>query len=233
MGRAGAIRATIPAVLAELIGGPLKIPHIIDDNKTFVFGGYTGTRATSPYVAYSTVPTQAKRDAAALSPLTNPIALQILNNFIPAPTSAGQGLNYRYATSADTNSDNLFLRLMHNFGGGGSGPFGGGGRGVGRRTRNNLNFNFTWLRNDSSQLTPFPTASGISNTSSFNTGLGWAAGKGNWNNTLRVNFNRARVDVSNLYAGTDPSSRRWGFRASRPTRSTTGCRIFRSRDLLP
>ena len=31
-----------------LIGGPLKIPHFIDDSKTFVFGGYTGTRATKP-----------------------------------------------------------------------------------------------------------------------------------------------------------------------------------------
>jgi hypothetical protein len=193
------------------IGGPLKIPHIIDDSKTFVFGGYTGTRATNPYVAYSTVPTQAERSAAALSPSTNPIALQILNDFIPAPTSAGQGLNYRYASSADTNSDNLFLRLTHNFGGGGFGPFGGGGRGGGRRTRNNLNFNFNWLRNDSSQLTPFPTASGTSSTSSFNTGLGWAAGKGNWNNTLRANFNRARVDVSNLYAGKDPIEQTLGI----------------------
>ncbi|MGA2961656.1 MAG: TonB-dependent receptor [Candidatus Korobacteraceae bacterium] len=186
-----------------LIGGPLKIPHIIENNKTFIFGGYTGTRATTPYIAYSTVPTQAEiQNAAALLPSTNPIALQILNNFIPAPTSAGQALNYRYATSADNNSDNLFLRLTHNFGDSAPRPF-GGGRPGGRRSRNNLNFNFNWLRNDSSQLTPFPTASGTNGTSSFNTGLGWAAGKGNWNNTLRVNFNRARVDVTNLYAGNE------------------------------
>ena len=182
-----------------LIGGPLKIPHLIDDSKTFIFAGYTGTRAANPYVAYSTVPTQAETAAAlaALSSLPNPItpspiAQQILNNYIPAPTSTGQGLNYRYATSAENDSDNLFLRLTHNFGDSTPRPFGGGGgRGGGRRTRNNLNFNFNWLRNDSSQLTSFPTASGISSTSSFNTGLGWAAGKGNWNNTLRVNFNRA------------------------------------------
>ena len=188
-----------------LIGGPLKIPHIIDDNKTFVFGGYTGTRATTPYVAYSTVPTAAERNV----PNIDPTAQALLNTptanggpYIPLPNQTGGGaLNYRYATSADNNSDNLFLRLTHNFGESAPRPFGGGGRGGGRRTRNNLNFNFNWLRNDSSQLTPFPTASGTNGTSSFNTGLGWAAGKGNWNNTLRANFNRARVDVSNLYAG--------------------------------
>jgi hypothetical protein len=188
-----------------LIGGPLKIPHIIDGNKTFVFGGYTGTRATTPYIAYSTVPTQAEiQNAAALLPSTNsnPTAQALLQNYIPSPNQAGVGpFNYRYATSADNNSDNLFLRITHNFGEGGPRPFGGGGGRSGGRPHNNLNFNFNWLRNDGSQLTPFPTASGTSDTSSFNTGAGWAVGKGNWNNIVRANFNRARADVTNLYAG--------------------------------
>ncbi len=44
-----------------LIGGPLHIPHVVKDDKTFFFGGYTGTRASNPYVAYSNVPTQDER----------------------------------------------------------------------------------------------------------------------------------------------------------------------------
>jgi hypothetical protein len=201
-GQGGANPAYNSSRFGGLIGGPLKIPHLIGDSKTFIFAGYTGTRATNPYVAYSTVPTQAERNPSGIN--VDPTA-QALLNYIPLPNQTGVGaLNYRYATAADNDSDNLFLRLTHNFGDSAPRPFGdGGGRGGGRRTRNNLNFSFNWLRNDSSQLTSFPTASGISSTSSFNTGLGWAAGKGNWNNTLRVNFNRARVDVTNLYAGNE------------------------------
>ncbi len=92
--------------------------------------------------------------------------------------------------------------MTHNLGGGSSGPFGGGpGGGRGRRARNNLNFNFTWQRADNQLASSFPTTAGVSNTSSFNTGVGWAEGKGNWNNILRVNLNRQRVDTTNLYAG--------------------------------
>ncbi len=209
-----------------LIGGPLNIPHVVKDDKTFFFGGYTGTRVNTPYVAYSNVPTLDERNGifstpvycpagstacapgAQLTPaqiqaMTSPAALALLNNnYIPQPNQTGL-FNYRYANSLENNTDNLFLRLTHNFGGGGFGPFGGGpggGRGS-RRSRNNLNFNFNWLRAENQAQTSFPTVGGTTNTSSFNTGVGWAAGKGNWNNTLRVNFNRQRVDTTNLYAG--------------------------------
>jgi hypothetical protein len=129
--------------------------------------------------------------------MTSPVAKGLLN-YIPLPNQTGP-LNFRYANTLDSNTDNVFIRLTHNLGSGGSGP-GGRGRG-GRRSRNNINFNFNWLRGDSQLQTAYPTVGGTTYTSSFNTGVGWAAGKGNWNNILRVNFNRARVDTSNLYAG--------------------------------
>ncbi len=187
-----------------LIGGPLRIPHLVEDNKTFVFGGYTGTRATTPYVVYSTVPTQAEREVPGIDATANLLLNGTPNiaPYIPLPNQTGGGaFNYRYATSSENDSDNLFLRITHNFSGSGPRMFGGGGGRGSNRPHNNLNFNFTWLRNESSQLTPFPTASGTKGTSSFNTGFGWAVGKGNWNNILRTNFNCARVDVTNLYAG--------------------------------
>jgi hypothetical protein len=44
------------------IGGPLNIPHIYQGGmKTMFFGGYTGTRSTTPYDVFSHVPTLAER----------------------------------------------------------------------------------------------------------------------------------------------------------------------------
>jgi len=207
-GRGGANPGYSSNRFGGVIGGPLNIPHIIDDKKTFFFGGYTGTRATNPYVDYSNVPTSAELDAAAVAAhnLTpSPIAQSLLNdNYYPAPNFAGSQQNYRFASATQNDTDNLFLRITHNFGSAGSfRPFGGGGGGGrgGMRARNNLNFNFNWLRGNTSLPEPFPTVGGTTHNSSFNTGLGWAAGKGNWNNILRVNFNRARTITSNLYAG--------------------------------
>lgn len=215
-----------------LIGGPLVIPHLISDDQTFFFGGYTGTRASTPYVSYSNVPTEAERNgdfstagrngtpvqlicpASAPSSACTPgqligsqlpsaligPAAQGLLNYIPLPNQAGNayGRNYRFASAADNNTDNLFLRLTHNFGTGGFGPFGGGA--LSGRPHNNLNFNFNWQHGDNGQLEPFPTTAGTTQANSFNTGLGWAVGKGRWNNIFRVNFNRARTETTNLYA---------------------------------
>ena len=47
-GQGGANPAYYSSRFGGLIGGPLKIPHLIDDSKTFIFAGYTGTRATNP-----------------------------------------------------------------------------------------------------------------------------------------------------------------------------------------
>ena len=43
------------------LGSPLKIPHVIKDEKTFVFLNWTGGRNSNPYDQYSTVPTLAER----------------------------------------------------------------------------------------------------------------------------------------------------------------------------
>ena len=44
------------------VGGPLNIPHIFNGgNKWFFFAGWNGSRGSTPYDAYSTVPTAAER----------------------------------------------------------------------------------------------------------------------------------------------------------------------------
>src|SRR5262249_21369472 len=55
--------------LGATIGGPLTIPGIVSNQKTFFFVNYTGNHASTPSDVYSTVPTAAERsgDLSALS----------------------------------------------------------------------------------------------------------------------------------------------------------------------
>jgi trimeric autotransporter adhesin len=142
------------------IGGPLNIPKIFNGgNKWFFFAGWNGSRGSTPYDAYSTVPTAAERagdfsgatykdgspvqifDPATDLPLTyngqanvvNPALIsasaQALLQYIPLPNLASTTQNLHYVTSDDSNSDAVSLRLIHNFGSAPSGPFGGQGGG--------------------------------------------------------------------------------------------------------
>ena len=199
------------------IGSPLKIPHVINNDKTFVFLNWTGGRNTNPYDQFSTVPTMAERqgDFSALGrqlvdptthqPLTgnqittiNPAA-QTLLQFIPQPNLPGDINNFHYVTSLTQNNDQVSVRLIHNFGEGAQfGPFGGGGGGGrGRRGKrqNNINFNLNYSDAHNQLGNPFPGLSGTSDTSGINTGVGWMAGT----NNLHFNYNRSHTKLSNLY----------------------------------
>ena len=43
------------------LGGPLHIPHLFTDDKTFFFLNYSGTLASNPYSNFTTLPNQAER----------------------------------------------------------------------------------------------------------------------------------------------------------------------------
>jgi hypothetical protein len=148
------------------VGGPLNIPHIYNGGmKTMFFGGYTGTRSTTPYDVFSHVPTPAERSGdfsntidpnteqpvqlfdplthaplgSNISGLINPAAAGLLS-FIPEPNQTGNpAQNFRYSSSAQNNSDSVFFRLIHNFGQtptfGGPRMGGPGGGGGGGRGR--------------------------------------------------------------------------------------------------
>lgn len=216
------------------IGGPLNIPHIYNGGlKTMFFGGYTGTRATTPYQVFSHVPTALERagdfsqttytsgpnagqpvelfDPTTGAPLGNNISALInptaqgFLSYIPLPNQPGQQ-NFRFSDSADTSSDALFFRVIHNFGqaptpfGGQGAQRGGGGRG-GRRARNNISFGFNWQRNNGDQLRPFPTLHGTNTTEGLSWNGAWTATKGKLNNSLRVSYNSNRIRISNIFAG--------------------------------
>jgi hypothetical protein len=138
--------------------------------------------------------------------LISPAATALLK-FIPLPniatTSSGQ--NSHYVTSAESNSDTVILRLIHNFGSGGPGfgPFGGGGGGAGgggRRSQNNINFAMNWSRGSNRIVNPFPSEAGGTGTQGLNASAGWTYGKGRITNIFRVSYNHNHVSTTNLYS---------------------------------
>src|SRR5712692_4207524 len=132
------------------LGGPLNIPRIFHGgNKWFFFAGWNGSRGSTPYDAFSTVPTLAERSgdfSAAtyqdgrpvqiFNPATeqqfqsngqfNVIDPSLLNAsakallaFIPLPNLNSTTQNFHYVTSGSSTSDSVNLRVIHNFGSGG------------------------------------------------------------------------------------------------------------------
>ena len=118
-----------------VIGGPLNIPHVYKGGlKTFLFASYLGTRGSSPYDVFSTVPTEAERSgdfSALTTPIFNPIThTQFPNNqlasidptasallkFIPAPNLPGTARNFHFLSSGGTTTDLVVVRLNHTFG---------------------------------------------------------------------------------------------------------------------
>lgn len=216
------------------VGGPLNIPKIYSGgNKTFFFVGWNGRQGSSPFDQFSTVPTVPERggDFSALAtPIFNPSTGQqfqfngqnnvidpslitqqakSLLQYIPQPNLPGATQNFHFVTSANTSSDSVSLRLIHNFGAapafGDRGPGAGGARGGraaggGRRARNNLNLGLSWSRATSDIVGAFPSLAGGTGTQGLNANAGWVYGKGRVTNNLRFNYNHNHVSTTNLYS---------------------------------
>jgi hypothetical protein len=133
-----------------------------------------------------------------------------LLNYIPLPNIAttALGQNFHYVTSANSSSDSVMFRLVHNFGAAGGpmlfgpgGAVGGGGGGGGRRRgQNNINFGLNWSRSTNSILSPFPSGAGGTGTQGLNANAGWIYSKGRATNMLRINYNHNHVSTTNLYS---------------------------------
>jgi hypothetical protein len=221
------------------VGGPLNIPKIYNGgNKWFFFAGWNGSRGSSPYDAFSTVPTQLERGgdftqatyndgtpvqifnpatgqpyefngvANMINPAIISPAAKSLLQFIPLPNIAttASGQNFHYVTSAESNTDTVILRLIHNFGAApapGTGPpggRGGGGGGGRRRSQNNINFGINWARSSSTIVNPFPSLAGGTGTQGLNANAGWTYGKGRATNIFRLTYNHNHVSTTNLFS---------------------------------
>ncbi|HYK40284.1 MAG TPA: TonB-dependent receptor, partial [Candidatus Eremiobacteraceae bacterium] len=128
-----------------------------------------------------------------------------LLQYIPLPNISVNsfGQNFHYVTSADSNSDAVTLRLIHNLGSStpqlpGGGGRGGGGRG--RRSQNNINFGLNWSRSATNLVNSFPSLAGNSDTQGLNATAGWTYSKNRFTNILRFGYNHNHVSTTNLYS---------------------------------
>ena len=216
------------------IGGPFSIPKLVKPSlSTFFFVNYFGTRASNPIDVLSTVPTMAERGGdfsqavnrfgtpvQIFDPIThapfanntitniNPAALGLLA-FIPQPNLPGSVQNFRFVTASDVVSDNLNIRLIHNFRpkdqqqrqGQQQGQGGRGGRGGGRFNQTNLNVGFNWRRYNSDIKNSFPTVGGTTSGWGLNVPIGFSRSFGKIHNSVNFTYNRNEVRTTNLFAG--------------------------------
>jgi hypothetical protein len=126
------------------IGGPLGIPKLLNSQQNNFNLSFTGTKNSSPYDQYSTVPTLAERagdfsqtltrlgsstaPVQLFDPLTglpfdnntipvdriNPVAAGLLK-YIPEPNLPGDTRNFHYVTTNSNDSETLNFRVQHNF----------------------------------------------------------------------------------------------------------------------
>jgi hypothetical protein len=121
-----------------------------------------------------------------------------LLNFIPKQNLPGDLQNFHFVTTTTSNSNNLNVRLIHNFGASSSAtpfPRRGGG------SRNTLNFGFSYRGSNNAITNPFPALGGSTTTRSFDIPVGFShtfASK--LTNMARFDFNRSRTLTQNLFA---------------------------------
>jgi hypothetical protein len=212
------------------LGGPLVIPKLVNSPRTFFFLNYTGNHSTSPYDAYSTVPTAAERSGdfsasgrAVIDPATglpfpddqipaarlDPAAQRLLAMF-PLPNQSGDRQNFHTVTTSSAQLDDVNVRAVRTFGaaepgrGGGRGGFGGGrsgrGGGAGRAAVSNLTVGLHYRHSDTSNTNPFPTLGGSATVSAVDLPVGYSFMKAGMLQSLRFQFNRQDAQTQNLFA---------------------------------
>jgi len=202
---------------------PFKIPHIYDDKgKTNITLSFSGTHDASLSNVTALVPTLNERSGnfqgvtdAQGHPVVikdssgNPVpgnsitptaAATGLLAYIPLPTPGSSGrFNYSNTLDALNTNHNLSLRVNHSFGSSSAGGRGGGRGGFGRGKSLNFNLNYSG-GNAERPGTFFPYEEGFTKTRGINAGLGYTQPMKGWINMLRINYNRNRTDLTNLYA---------------------------------
>lgn len=217
-------------------GGPVKIPGIYDGTRrTNITATYNGNRGDELFDQYGTVPTAALRNGD-FSSLTTQLfdpatglpfhgnqipasqitagALSLLR-FIPAANLDGTARNYHRATTTNTLSDNVNMRLTHNLTpaagrgrAGGRGAGGGGRAGVaGARggrgqqgTSVTLNLQLQYRRNRTEQNHLFPALGGVNRGSSLSVPIGLTIVHKRTLHNVHVNISRTTNAAAGKYA---------------------------------
>lgn len=193
-----------------VVGGPLRIPHLLKGDSTFFMFSYFGTRGQSISYNAGTVPTPAEIGGNFSNTLVNgvvptiydpttgqpfpgniipvsrfsPAALQLLNlNLIPTSTLPSSQNNYDFAAAVPADTDNVSLRLNQNFG---------------KNDRLALNESFQRRKSETAQLFGWLDPG---NGFGDNTNLSWVHNFGsNVLNTAQVTFNRNRTTQNSFFS---------------------------------
>jgi trimeric autotransporter adhesin len=203
---------------SAVLGGPLRIPHLLKGDSTFFTLSYFGTRGQSISYNVGTVPslqeaggnfsqtlingavptiydpTTGQPFPGNIIPSTrlNPVAEMLLFQLklIPTTTLSSSQNNYSFAAAVPSDTDNVSLRLNQN---------------VGKNDRLALNESFQRRKSDNAQLFGFlDPGSGFGD----NTNLSWTHNFGsNALNTAQVTFNRNRTTQNSFFSyGPDVAS---------------------------
>jgi len=120
-----------------------------------------------------------------------------LLQYIPCPNLPGNYQNFHFVTSANSDSDDLNIRVNHTLGAAPAGGRRGGGRGA---PRNALSFGFHYHGSSANLTNPFPSVGGSTGVRSFDVPVSYTRSFGKLTNIVRADFNRSRTRTQNLYA---------------------------------
>ena len=227
------------------MSGPLRIPKVYNGTRRTNFQfTYSGNQSHNLFDQYATVPTEAVRSgdfSSALLPVVDPVTglpfpdnvipanrispgSRVLLDYLPQANLPGTTRNYHYSTTTDSSSNNVSVRVTHNFsappagargggpgrggagggrgGGGFGGPAGPGGRGGrgNQGTTVNMTAQLQYRENDGEQVNVFPTIGGVSTGSSISVPVALNISHRRDQHAINVNMTRSTSTSTNLYA---------------------------------
>jgi trimeric autotransporter adhesin len=130
-----------------------------------------------------------------------------LLNYIPQQNLPGAFQNYQRISTAQTNTTNVGVRFIHNFGSsaGGSPMIGMIRQVMGQGTntwRQTVNFNFNYSHNAADELNIFPDLGGKQQTHQYSVQAGYTLGKNKLTNNLTAGWNRSDTQLLNYFTNT-------------------------------
>ncbi len=145
-----------------------------------------------------------------------------LLNYVPQPSLSGSTFNYQRLTSAETNTTQVGVRLMHTFGSNASGM-----NGIMRMARQflgqgnpgitqSMHFNFNYSHSASDNLNLFPQLGGKNQSHQYAVQAGYSIGKGRLTDNLTLALEPNPLRAQQLLL--QPHRRRLAARPQRPAR---------------
>ncbi len=204
------------------VGGPLKIPHVVQNDKVFVFLNYYGTRATNPFDAFDTVPTTFARGGDFSQSTVNGMPVNVFDpttgapfpgnaipmvrldgaalgllRFIPLPNQPGAVQNYQFVTSVPSNTDNLSTRFNYNL-----------------TPKDRINTSFSLQRRNSGSQQDFGFQDHVTGLG-FSASLGWSHNLSSHTvNSVTWSFSRQRNQTTPFFAYTTDVDAQLGIKGT-------------------